>query len=89
MDGSGIWSKLSDTSQYVKAEINNSVTYSFEQKKHQIAALSNKLVDEKCISRQKFLTQRNNTLMLQTVMYQMYLISSTMVEHLCIMSIIH
>ena len=27
MDGFGIWSKLSDTSQYVKAEINNSVTY--------------------------------------------------------------
>ena len=30
MDGSGIWSKLSDTSQCVKAEINSSVTYSFE-----------------------------------------------------------
>ena len=29
MDGSGIWSKLSDTSQYVKAEVNSSVTYSF------------------------------------------------------------
>ena len=38
MDGFGIWSKLSDTSQYVKAEINNSV----EQRKHQIAALLNK-----------------------------------------------
>ena len=31
MDGFGIWSKLSDTLQYVKAEINNSV----EQRKHQ------------------------------------------------------
>ena len=38
MDGFGIWSKLSVTSQYVKAEINNSV----EQRKHQIAALLNK-----------------------------------------------
>ena len=38
MDGFGIWSKLSDTSQYVKAEINNSV----EQRKHQIAALLDK-----------------------------------------------
>ena len=38
MDGFGIWSKLSNISQYVKAEINNSV----EQRKHQIAALLNK-----------------------------------------------
>ena len=35
MDESGIWSKLSDTSQYVKAEVNSSVTYLFDQKKHQ------------------------------------------------------
>ena len=42
MDGFGIWSNFSDTLQYVKAEVNSSVTYSFEQKKHQIAALSNK-----------------------------------------------
>ena len=42
MDGCGIWSKLSDTSQYVKAEINNSV----EQRKHQIAALLNKPTDD-------------------------------------------
>ena len=46
MDGSGIWSKLSDTSQYVKAEVNSSVTYSFDPKKHQIAALSNKPTDD-------------------------------------------
>ena len=46
MDGSGIWSKISDTLQYVKAEVNSSVTYSFEQKKHQIAALSNKHTDD-------------------------------------------
>ena len=46
MDGFGIWSKLSDTSQYVKAEINNSVTYSFDQRKHQIAALLNKPTDD-------------------------------------------
>ena len=35
-------SKLSDTLQYVKAEINNSV----EQRKHQIAALLNKPTDD-------------------------------------------
>ena len=46
MDGSGIWSKLSDTSQYVKAEVNCSVTYPFDQRKHQIAALLNKPTDE-------------------------------------------
>ena len=46
MDGFGIWSKLSDTSQYVKAEINNSVTYSIDQRKHQIAALLNKPTDD-------------------------------------------
>ena len=46
MDGFGIWSKLSDISQYVKAKINNSsVTYSFDQRKHQIATLSNKSTD--------------------------------------------
>ena len=46
MDGFGIWSKLSDTSQYVKAEFNSSVTYSFDQRKHQIATLSNKPTDD-------------------------------------------
>ena len=46
MDGFGIWSKLSDTSQYVKAEINNSVTNSFDQRKHQTAALLNKPTDD-------------------------------------------
>ena len=42
MDGFGIWSKLSDTLKYVKAEINNSV----KQRKHQIAALLNKPADD-------------------------------------------
>ena len=46
MDGFGIWSKLSDTSQYVKAEINNSVTFSFDQRKNQIAALLSKPTDD-------------------------------------------
>ena len=46
MDGFGIWSKLSDTSQYVKAEVNSSVTYSFDQRKHKIAALLNKPTDD-------------------------------------------
>ena len=46
MDGFGIWSKLSDTLQYAKAKVNSTVTYSFDQKKHQIAALSNKPTDD-------------------------------------------
>ena len=46
MDGFGIWSELSDTSQYVKAKNNSSVTYSFDQRKHKIAALLNKPTDE-------------------------------------------
>ena len=46
MDGFGIWSKLSDTSQYVEAEIISSVTYSFDQRKPQIAALLNKPADD-------------------------------------------
>ena len=31
MDESGIWSILTDTLQYVKAEVDSSVTYSFDQ----------------------------------------------------------
>ena len=46
IDGFGIWSELSDTSQYVKAENNSSVTYSFDQRKHKIAALLNKPIDD-------------------------------------------
>ena len=35
MDESGIWSILTDTSQYVKAEVDSSVTYSFDQERFQ------------------------------------------------------
>ena len=35
MDESGIWSILTDTLQYVKAEVDSSVTYSFNQKRFQ------------------------------------------------------
>ena len=35
MDESGIWSILTDTLQYVKAEVDSSVTYSFDQKRYQ------------------------------------------------------
>ena len=35
MDESGIWSILTDTLQYVKAEVDSSVTYSFDQKSYQ------------------------------------------------------
>ena len=35
MDESGIWSILTDTLHYVKAEVDSSVTYSFDQKRFQ------------------------------------------------------
>ena len=35
MDESGIWSILTDTLQYVRAEVDSSVTYSFDQKRFQ------------------------------------------------------
>ena len=35
MDESGIWSILTNTLQYVKAEVDSSVTYSFDQKRFQ------------------------------------------------------
>ena len=60
MDGIGIWSKLSDTSQYVKAEVNSSVTYSFEQKRHQIAALSNKPTDDNTSVDKNFNSKKHN-----------------------------
>ena len=60
MGGSGIWSKLSDTSQYIKAEVNSSVTYSFDQKKHQIAALSNKPTDDNTSVDQIFNSKKQN-----------------------------
>ena len=60
MDGFGIWSKLSDTSQYVKAEVNSSVTYSFDQKKHQIAALSKKPTDDNTSVGQIFNSKKQN-----------------------------
>ena len=34
MDESGIWSILTDTLQYVKAEVDSAVTYSFDQKRY-------------------------------------------------------
>ena len=60
MDGSGIWSILSDTSQYVKAEVNSSVTYLFDHKKHQIAALSNKPTDDNTSVYKTFNSKKQN-----------------------------
>ena len=37
MDESGIWSILTDTLHYVKPEVDSSVTYSYDQKRHQIS----------------------------------------------------
>ena len=45
MDESGIWSILTDTLQYVKAEVDSSVTYSFDQKRFQNS--KSKYFDEK------------------------------------------
>ena len=56
MDGFGIWSKLSDTLQYVKTEINNSV----KQRKHQIAALLNKLADDNTSVDKKYNSKKQN-----------------------------
>ena len=58
MDGSGIWSKLHQ--KYVKAEVNSSVTYLFDQKKHQIAALSNKPTDDNISVDKNFNSKKQN-----------------------------
>ena len=60
MGGFGIWSKLSDTSQYVKAEVNSSVIYPFDQRKHQIAALSNKPTDDNTSVDKNFNSKKQN-----------------------------
>ena len=39
MDESGIWSILTDTLHYVKPEVDSSVTYSYDQRRHQNAKL--------------------------------------------------
>ena len=56
MDGFGIWSKLSDTSQYVKAEIINSV----KLRKHKIAALLNKPTDDNTSVDKMFNSKKKN-----------------------------
>ena len=40
MDESGSWSILTDTLHYVKSEIDSSVTYSYDQRRHQNSNLS-------------------------------------------------
>ena len=35
MDESGIWSIITDRLHYVKPEVDSSVTYSYDQKRHQ------------------------------------------------------
>ena len=77
-DESGIWSILTDTLQYVKAEVDSSVTYSFDKKRHQNS--NSRYFDGKTF--QTFLMkthqltrttmQRKKTLMLQITMYLMY-----------------
>ena len=35
MDEFGIWSKFTDTLYYVKAEVDSSITYAYDQRRHQ------------------------------------------------------
>ena len=77
MDESGIWSILTDTLQYVKAEVDSSVIYSFDQKRFQNSKsryfdeksddFSNKNTSIDCNS-----MQRKKILMLQIIMCLMY-----------------
>ena len=76
-DESGVWSILTDTLQYVKAEVDSSVTYSFDQKRYQNSKsryFDGKSDDfsDKNTSIDKFTMQRRKTLMLQITMYLMY-----------------
>ena len=77
MDESGIWSILTDTLQYVKAEVDSSVTYSFDQKRFQNS--KSKYFDEKSndfsnknTSIDKNFNARKKTLMQQIIMCLMY-----------------
>ena len=75
MDESGIWSILTDTLQYVKAEVDSSVTYSFDQKRFQNS--KSKYFDERTFQTKthqltKTSMQRKKILMLQIIMCLMY-----------------
>ena len=77
MDESGIWSILTDTLQYVKAEVDSSVTYSFDQKRFQNS--KSRYFDEKSddfsnknTSIDKNFNAKKKNLMLQIIMCLMY-----------------
>ena len=78
MDESGIWSILTDTLHYVKPEIDSSVTYSYDQKRHQNsksryfdAAFSNVPNEENILVDQTY-NSKKKTLMQQIKMGLMY-----------------
>ena len=80
MDEPGIWSKLTDTLQYVKAKVDSSVTYSFDQRRYQNSSQGTLMGCQ--MTFQIFLMtthqltkttmQRKKTLMLQITMYLMH-----------------
>ena len=77
MGESGIWSILTDTLQYVKAEVDSSVTYTFDQKRFQNSKsryFDGKSDDfsSKNTSIDKIYNAKRKTLMLQIIMYLMY-----------------
>ena len=67
MDESGIWSILNDTLYYVKPEVDSSVTYSYDQRRHQNskskyfdAAFSNVPIDENISVDQTYNSKKEN-----------------------------
>ena len=67
MDESGIWSILTDTLYYVKPEVDSSVTYSYDQRRHQNsksryfdAAFSNVPNEEKLLVDQTYNSKKDN-----------------------------
>ena len=76
MDESGIWSIPTDTLQYVKAEVDSSVTYltkrGFKTQSQDTLMRSQMTFQTKTHQLTKTLMQRKKTLMLQIIMYLMY-----------------
>ena len=95
MDGSGIWSILRDTLQYVKAEVDGSVAYSVHQWRHQNskskyfdAALLSKSADDNT-SVDKTYNSKSENFDAANCNVPNVPISFTMVEYLCTISMVH
>ena len=79
MDESGIWSIVTDTLYYVKLEVDSSVTYSYDQRRHQNsksryfdAAFSNVPNEENILVEQTSNFQRKKIFMQQIIVCLMY-----------------